>query len=117
MKRLTYYHMKGSENDGWYIKPGVSREKAVYKLAHYENLEERGQLVKLPCKVGDDVFRIYDGKVYADWQIAYIEVYEDEIVLIDDSDNAIMYPADVGKTVFFSRREAEAALRKDGDTK
>ena len=41
MERLTYYYMKGSENDGWYLKPGVSREKANARLAYYEDLEEQ----------------------------------------------------------------------------
>ena len=123
MKRFTIRRDDGSfyvtDDDCGYTDTYESEYEgnAIYRLAHYEDLEEQGRLVKLPCKIGDDVFRIYGGKVYADWQIAYIEVYEDEIVLIDDSDNAIMYPADVGKTVFFSRREAEAALRKDGDGK
>lgn len=30
------------------------------KLAHYEELEEQGRLVKLPCKVGDTVYVIED---------------------------------------------------------
>lgn len=37
MERLTYYSMKGSENDGWYLKPGVTREAAMYRLASYES--------------------------------------------------------------------------------
>lgn len=108
MERLTGRYETGLV----YVPQGMLPE-ALARLAFYEDLEEQGRLVKLPCKIGDDVFRVHGGKVFGDWQIAYIEVYEDEILLIDDSDNAIMYPADVGKTVFFSRREAEAALRGD----
>lgn len=37
MKRLTYYHMKGSENDGYYLKPGVTRAEAIDRLAAYED--------------------------------------------------------------------------------
>lgn len=30
--------------------------QAIYdKLAHYEDLEEQGRLIELPCKVGDRV--------------------------------------------------------------
>ena len=117
MERLTHQGEHGAYWDKSVFDKhgGMEEDLIIDRLARYEDLEEQGRLVKLPCKIGDDVFRIYDGKVYADWQIAYIEVYEDEIVLIDDSDNAIMYPADVGKTVFFSRREAESALRKGGE--
>lgn len=31
---------------------------AAIKLAEYENLEEQGRLIKLPCKVGDTVWQI-----------------------------------------------------------
>ena len=36
------------------------------KLATYEELEEQGLLVRLPCKVGDMVYKLwyYDGKPY-----------------------------------------------------
>lgn len=30
--------------------------KVYFKLKDYEDLEEQGKLVKLPCKVGDDVW-------------------------------------------------------------
>lgn len=30
------------------------------KLAHYEDLEEAGRLVELPCKVGETVYEIYN---------------------------------------------------------
>lgn len=33
-------------------------DKILTKLAEYEDLEEQGLLLKLPCKVGDSVFII-----------------------------------------------------------
>lgn len=38
--------------------------KASEKLAEYEDLEEQGLLVRLPCKVGDDVYIIPSTTVY-----------------------------------------------------
>lgn len=38
MKRLTYYSMKGSENDGYYLKPGVSKEQARFWIGSLEDL-------------------------------------------------------------------------------
>lgn len=38
MGRLTYYSMKGSENDGWYLKTSVTREEANERLAEYEDI-------------------------------------------------------------------------------
>ena len=74
--------------------------------------EKDGRLVILPCKVGDTIYRCGDPikKIY-EWQIAYVEVYEDETVFVDDSDNTFM-EADIGKTVFLAREEAEKALEE-----
>ena len=80
------------------------------RLAEYEDMEEQGLLVWLPCKAGDTIYRCGDPikKIY-EWQIAYVEVYEDETVFVDDSDNTFV-EADIGKTVFLTREEAEKAL-------
>ena len=34
-------------------------QKMKEKLAHYEDLEEQGLLLKLPCKVGDKLYKPY----------------------------------------------------------
>lgn len=83
---------------------------ALLCLAEYEDMEEQGLLVRLPCKVGDTIYRCGNPtkKIY-EWQIAYVEVYEDETVFVDDSDNTFV-EADIGKTVFLTREEAEKAL-------
>lgn len=52
-------------------------EKALEKLADYEDLEEQGLLVRLPCKVGDIV--------YVDSEILPIE----DMVCHEDVDNKI----------------------------
>jgi hypothetical protein len=65
-----------------------------------------GRLMVLPCKVGDTVYRP-DG-IYP-WYIEHIEIYGDEIIFVDDSDN-IFRLDDIGKTVFLTREEAEKAL-------
>lgn len=39
-------------------------ENMIKKLATYEDLEEQGLLVRLPCKVGDDVYIIPSPTVY-----------------------------------------------------
>lgn len=74
--------------------------------------EKDGRLVVLPCKVGDTIYRRGDPikKIY-EWQIAYVEVYEDETVFVDDSDNTFV-EADIGKTVFLTREAADKALER-----
>jgi hypothetical protein len=39
-------------------------EKVLEKLATYEDLEEQGLLVRLPCKAGDDVYIIPSPPIY-----------------------------------------------------
>ncbi|OLA71424.1 MAG: hypothetical protein BHW52_03235 [Ruminococcus sp. 37_24] len=39
-------------------------ENMIKKLATYEDLEEQGLLVRLPCKVGDDVYIIPSPPIY-----------------------------------------------------
>ena len=47
-----YYIMKA--NDDYYIGG-----EAIDKLAHYEDMEEQGRLIELPCKVGEKVYEVY----------------------------------------------------------
>ena len=77
--------------------------------------EKDARLVVLPCNVVDTIYRFGDPikKIY-EWQIAYVEVYEDETVFVDDSDNTFV-EADIGKTVFLTREEAEKALEGNNE--
>lgn len=65
-----------------------------------------------PCNVGDTIYRCGDPikKAY-EWDIEHIEIYYDEMVFVDDSDNEFT-EADIGKTVFLTREDAEAALKE-----
>ena len=64
------------------------------------------------CTFKDTIYRIGSkGKIYADWELMYIQAYPDEILYIDDSDNYFT-AEDIGKTVFLTKEEAEAELRK-----
>lgn len=81
------------------------------ELAEYKKLEEAGRLIKLPCAVGDTVYEILHDDVPE--CVDYICKYK-----VDDiSANAINFagdwnPLDSIPNVFFSREEAEEALRK-----
>lgn len=74
-------------------------------------LLENGVIVP-PVKVGQTIYRCGDPikKVYG-WNIALIEIYEDELIFIDDSNNTFI-EKDIGKTVFLTRKEAEQALKE-----
>lgn len=82
------------------IKKIVS-ELEPYKA--YKDLEEQGLLLRLPCKVGDIVYKIvnqrdnYDDIVY---QIVSAAIFE--LSMIDK----------IGKTVFLTKAEAEQKLKE-----
>lgn len=68
------------------------------KLLYYEDLEEQGRLIKLPCKVGTPIYYI-SKKVNGRW---YVGEYYFNLHYVDD----------FGKTVFLTREEAEAKMEE-----
>ncbi len=69
-------------------------------------------VIMLPIKVGDTIYRIGESitNVY-EWEVEHIEIYADQIVIVDDSDNEFTI-TDIGVTVYFTREEAEEKLRE-----
>ena len=68
----------------------------INKLAAYEDAEEQGRLVILPCKVGTEVWRVNFDK-----RRRQIEPLRFDVNLY----------LSFNKTVFLTREEAEAALK------
>lgn len=95
-----------------YLEDCPTINEIYEKLAVYEDLEEQGKLLKLPCAVGDKVYlpNKYVGKVI-DFEIIEICIFKEEIMFIDDSENEYFID-DFGKTVFLTKEEAEAALKE-----
>jgi hypothetical protein len=62
MERLTRRSANGTgvyaTPSGEPVKWENNRHNVLQKLADYEDLEEQGRLVKLPCKIGDDVYYV-----------------------------------------------------------
>ena len=77
------------------------------QLRELAKAKAEGRLKILPAKPGDIIYR--PEALQFCWVITKVEIYEDEIVFIDDSDN-IFRPDDIGKTVFLTREAAEKAL-------
>ena len=93
------------------------------KLKDYEDLEEQGRLVKLPCKVGDKIFLDFAGfgKDIDKFTVKdfHLDCFEDgETILFCDyesNDKTLSGQIDVtefGKTVFLTKAEAEAKLKE-----
>ena len=57
MERLTYRTIKGEAMGNSSV---ADIGDILGKLAEYEDLEEQGLLLRLPCKVGDTIYCIYE---------------------------------------------------------
>lgn len=97
--------------------------KAIEKLADYEDAEEQGLLVRLPCKVGDTVWsndfgypESYEIKAFSyGYCDSYVEPdIEDQITFYYENYTGSITGAfpmsEIGKTVFLTREEAEKKL-------
>lgn len=93
---------------------------AMEKLVEYEDMEEQGKLLKLPCTVGDIVYEVQEirhriqpleitsvyigrmGELYFYWEL------KDGIGIYQNVKG--FGKSQLGQTVFLTREEAEAAL-------
>lgn len=88
------------------------------ELKRYEDLEQDGRLLELPCKVGDTAYRIVDDCDYPSdchtkrmcKKCEYRNIsIEEETVSLED---IIRLRDEFGETIFFSEEAAEAALKE-----
>jgi len=103
---------------------------ALNKLADYEDAEENGLLVHLPCKVGDTVYAIpsetnyrlniangypANNRVYKQ-RVNRIEFFENNVFLLTTCDGTqAHHSAFFNNTWFLSEKEAEQALKARAD--
>lgn len=103
-------------------------ENMIKKLATYEDLEEQGLLVRLPCKVGDTVWdndfgypKSYEIKAFSyGYCDSYVEPdidIEDQIIFYYENYSGSIAGAfpmsEIGKTVFLTREEAGMMEKKE----
>lgn len=90
---------------------------AANRLAHYEDLEEQGRLVELPCKPSDvTVYQLRDkkhakGVGVSPRHISCAMVWSDGTYILTHQGANACKSSDFGKTWFLTRAEAEAALK------
>lgn len=94
----------------------------VDRLASYEDLEEQGLLMRLPCKVGDTVYRVNAGAKQPIIPMTVSEIH----FLCYKNERAVRFDAigkedmgescyrleDIGRIVFLTREEAEKKLEE-----
>ena len=105
MERLTerYDVTPDGESDVWVKQHDYI--SAARKLCDYEDLEEQGLLARLPCKVGDTVYKFwyYDRSPYKIQQHV-IRTLSEICELIESKK--------LGKSLFLTREEAEKKLEE-----
>ena len=122
MERLTerYDITPDGESDVWVKQHDYI--SAARKLCDYEDLEEQGLLVRLPCKVGDTVYRVNAGAKQPIIPMTVSEIH----FLCYKNERAVRFDAigkedmgescyrleDIGRIVFLTREEAEKKLEE-----
>lgn len=79
------------------------------KLKDYEDLEEQGKLIKLPCKIGDKVWHI-SGRDIKEDVISGIEYSYDGMFYIWSNEDTWL--GGFNDIVFLTKSEAEAKLKE-----
>lgn len=118
MKRLTTWtSMDGKAKlivtDGT-LSDKLIEQIAIQRLAEYEDAEEQGLLVRLPCKVGDTVWFISPLASKKEITETIVEkiVVKEKGVYMKLACNVLYETSckSIGKTVFFTHEAAEKAL-------
>ena len=100
----------GKSNECFFQDKSKCYEKNIYeKLREYEDLEEQGLLLRLPCKVGDTVYFALLGRII-EKQVFSIVSFSNSKRIYCGGTSEYFRPEDIGKTFFLTREEAEAAL-------
>ena len=118
MERLTIRNSDGSVSQPTDLKWA----EALDRLAAYEDAgpidrllelaeaDKDGRLVVLPCKVGDKLYRVFDGNI-SEHEVLNMKYFARQGRL--GIDMTSFFPDAgrlIGKTVFLTREEAEEAL-------
>ena len=124
MERLTHV---GTRGEVWILDNDETRksgrQQAAYrKLKDFEDAEEQGLLVRLPCKVGDMVYRVNAGAKQPIIPMTVSEIHflcykNERVVRFDtigkeDMGESCYCLEDIGRIVFLTREEAEKKLEE-----
>lgn len=129
MERLTkringYAHgIEGRNKDnltGTYCRGNFECTACIDKLAEYEDLEEQRKMLKLPCVIGDTVYQINKNVINSATvtEIGVLSLktghFVTQITCLDDiyNNKTCYLTFDFNRSVFFTRKEAEQALKE-----
>jgi hypothetical protein len=101
--------------------PDYGNGNPTEKLATYEDAEEQGLLLRLPCKVGDTIYEVsYENRKYIICehivsQFVYIAYRKPRIEIYCEGENGFLSSSITGQLddgLFLNREEAEAKLKE-----
>lgn len=126
-----YFPLCFEKCDGLGVSCKCDKCELIYdvcdKLGNYEDLDEQGLLMKLPCKVGNTLYKIYKrptkctihGEYKDDYTCQGCEELEcdssycwDIYMYKSDVKNIVCDLDNFGKTIFFTQSEAEKKLKE-----
>ena len=116
--RLTYRDSTvphtNDKGELWEAYSDANYNEGINKLAAYEDAEEQGLLVRLPCKLGDAVW----SRDVEPWTVVSVEWFSRKVTQLHCKSPVTgrgmtfsVGKRSLGKTVFLTRAEAEAALK------
>lgn len=130
MERLTERNPSWIDDELWEsaCEPNCEEIDALYrKLKDYEDLEEQGRLIKLPCRVGDTVYCIFSRYTKCTPSNEEFDEYSCQGCEYECDSKKENYIQDMraysldwivtnlknfGKTVFLTKAEAEEKLKE-----
>lgn len=136
MERLTHRYMDGTAWVSLNLVSKMGEHECVglpiTKLSTYEDAEEQGLLIRMPCKVGDTVyvvtspFNVFDDIEYDEnMKDEVYEAYVSSVSFYKSGEQYRIYAkatnhfigvyfreCDFGKTVFLTESKAEAKLKE-----
>lgn len=116
MERLTQSGAKEAKQD-------VTIKQALEKLTEYEDLEEQGKLIKLPCRVGDKLYVINSKEEILELTVKNFSYYAYSIprleIYFEDASGfeSCLFDGTLNEGVFCTQEEAEKALQERENNK
>lgn len=112
----TLKELKELKENGTFTGLELTKLAIMQKeLKEYKDLEDQGLLVRLPCKIGDDLYCIVNGEVKKlkvhSFGVPDFEITDIEFKYVDGF-KIVRFVGEVGKTVFLTREEAEKKLEE-----
>lgn len=128
MGRLTKTYSDGTHGVADHLPCGENsyeyKRLLLDTLGKYEDLEEQGRLLRLPCKLGDTIYAIIPSfsemrYIIVDYEVVYYTCNSsgEQYLSCVRRNNEERYSygisvKDIGNTVFLTREEAEDKLKE-----